>query len=111
MSGFRDIAARFADKNAQVLGVSTDDIATNRKFAEGLKLPFPLLADPKGDVARAYGVFGFEGLPLAQRATFVIGGDGKVVKVLEGDDALDPAPALASCPLHKKGGTAPHPKP
>jgi peroxiredoxin Q/BCP len=108
LSGFRDIAARFADKNAQVLGVSTDDLDTNKKFAERLKLPFPLLADPKGEAARAYGVFGYKGLPYADRATFVIDNHGKVVKVLEGDDALDPAPALASCPLHKNGDGIPN---
>lgn len=60
-------------------------------------------------MAKAYGVFGFKGLPFAQRATFVIDGAGKVVKVLEGDEALDPAPALASCPLHKKAIQAPEP--
>ncbi|HXN55925.1 MAG TPA: hypothetical protein VN874_06630, partial [Myxococcales bacterium] len=59
--------------------------------------------------AQAYGVFGFKGLPYAQRATFVIDKDGKVVKVLEGADALDPAPALASCPLHKNKNQARNP--
>jgi len=101
MSGFREIASRFADKNAQVLGVSMDDLTTQKKFADSLKLPFPLLADPKGEVARAYGVEGPGGV-YAQRVTFVIDGDGKVAKVLEGKDALDPAPALEACPLHKK---------
>ena len=48
MSAFRDIASRFADKNAQVLGVSMDDLSTQKKFADSLKLPFPLLADPSG---------------------------------------------------------------
>jgi len=101
MSGYRDIASRFADKDAQVLGVSMDDLTTQKKFAESLNLPFPLLADPKGEVAKAYGVEGPGGL-YAQRVTFVIDGDGKVSKVLEGKDALDPAPALEACPLHKK---------
>jgi peroxiredoxin Q/BCP len=99
MSGFRDIAAKFADANAQVLGISTDDIETQKKFADSLKLPFPLLADKDGSVAKAYGVL-LEG--YADRVTFVIDSDGKIEKVLSGKDALDPAPALASCPLHKK---------
>ena len=97
MSGFRDIAAKFADANAQVLGISTDDVDTQKKFAESLKLPFPLLADKDGSVSKAYGVFA-DG--YAQRVTFVIAGDGKIEKVLSGKDALDPSPALASCPLH-----------
>jgi peroxiredoxin Q/BCP len=99
MSGFRDIAAKFADANAQVLGISADDVDTQKKFAESLKLPFPLLADKDGSVAKAYGVWQ-EG--YADRVTFVIGSDGKIAKVLSGKEALDPAPALLSCPLHKK---------
>jgi peroxiredoxin Q/BCP len=105
MSAFRDIASRFADKNAQVLGVSMDDAGTQKKFAESLKLPFPLLADPKGEVVRAYGVeMQYKGQTLANRVTFVIDGAGKITKVLEGKDALDPAPALDACPLHHKKG-------
>ena len=104
MSAFRDIASRFADKNAQVLGVSMDDLDTQKKFAESLKLPFPLLADPKGEVVRAYGVeMQYKGKTYADRVTFVIDSGGKITKVLEGKDALDPAPALDACPLHKKG--------
>jgi peroxiredoxin Q/BCP len=103
MSAFRDIASRFADKNAQVLGVSMDDLATQKKFADSLKLPFPLLADPSGDVVRAYGAeTEYKGKTYADRITFVIDGEGKVTKVLQGKDALDPAPALDACPLHHK---------
>lgn len=98
MSGFRDIAAKFADANAQVLGISTDDVDTQKKFADSLKLPFPLLADADGSVSKAYGVWS-DG--YAQRVTFVIGGDGKIEKVLSGKEALDPSPALAACPLHR----------
>jgi len=100
MSAFRDFKERFAGKNAQVLGVSMDDLDTQKKFAESLKLPFPLLADPKGEAAEAYGV---KNGVYASRTTFVIDPDGKVLKVVEGKDALDPSPALDACPLHKKG--------
>jgi peroxiredoxin Q/BCP len=101
MSSFRDLAVRFADKDAQVLGVSMDDLTTQKKFAQSLGLPFPLLADPSGNVVRAYGVEGGGG-KYAQRVTFVIDAQGTVTRVLEGKDALDPAPALDACPLHKK---------
>ena len=102
MSAFRDLAAKFADANAQVLGVSEDDLDTLKKFADSLKLPFPLLADKDQAAAKAYGVL-MEGRNMAARFTFVIDKDGKVVKVLEGKDALDPNPALTACPLHKRG--------
>ena len=101
MSAFRDLASRFADVNAQVLGVATEDLETQTRFAESLKLPFPLLADKEGVAAKAYGVLSEKG--YANRVTFVIDKEGNVVKVLEGKDAIDPNPALASCPLHKKG--------
>jgi peroxiredoxin len=101
MSAFRDAIERFAGKNAQVLGVSMDDLDTQKRFAQSLNLPFPLLADPKGEMAEAYGV---KNGAYANRTTFVVGPDGNVIKVVEGKDALDPTGALDACPVHKKKG-------
>lgn len=102
MSAFRDQHSEFAGADAQVLGISMDDLETNTRFAESLTTPFPLLSDPKGDVAAAYGVKTEmpSGAAVASRVTFVIGKDGKVVKVFEGRDALDPAGALGACKGH-----------
>jgi peroxiredoxin len=61
----------------EVVGVSADNEERSRKFAEELDLTYPLVADPKGDVLRAYGVR-WPIVGLAQRATFVIGRDRKV---------------------------------
>jgi peroxiredoxin Q/BCP len=99
MSAMRDVQSKYADKNAQVLGVSMDDLDTQKRFAQSLNLPFPLGADPKGQVAEAFGV---KNGTHADRATFVISPDGKVIKVVEGRDALDPNPSLDACPMHKK---------
>ena len=99
MSAFREFKERFAGKNAQVLGVSMDDLDTNKRFAESLSLPFPLLSDPKGEMAEAYGV---KKGSYADRVTFVIDGEGKVIQTVSGKDALDPAGALDACPLHHK---------
>ncbi len=99
MSALRDVQSKFADKNAQVLGVSMDDLETQKRFALSLALPFPLLSDPKGVAAEAYGV---KSGAVASRTTFVVGPDGKVVKVVEGKDALDPTGALDACPVHHK---------
>jgi peroxiredoxin len=77
-----------------------DDLATQKKFADSLKLPFPLLADPSGTVARAYDVEDAQE-HVANRVTFVIR-EGKIAKVLEGKDALDPTPALGACALPSK---------
>ena len=99
MSAFRDVQTKFADKNAQVLGVSMDDLEMQKRFAQSLNLPFPLGADPAGETADKYGV---RKGTYADRVTFVIGGDGQVLKVVEGKDAIDPSPALDACPLHGK---------
>ena len=94
MSAYRDMHARFADAGAQVLGISMDDIETQTKFADSLKTPFPLLADKDGAVAKAYGVAG-DG--YANRVTFVIGKDGRIIETIEGRDAIDPSSALSAC--------------
>ena len=98
MSGLRDRFKEFGDAGAQVMGISRDPLDVQKKFAESLTLPFPLLADPDGSVARAYGV---DMGPYAARVTFVIGADGVVKQVIEGKDAIDPAGALAACPRKK----------
>ena len=99
MSAFRDSHSEFADADAQVLGVSMDDLETQKKFQESLKTPFPLLADPKGVAAAAYGVKTEmpNGMTVATRVSFVISKEGKVLKVVEGRDAIDPAGALSAC--------------
>jgi peroxiredoxin Q/BCP len=58
---------------------STDDAETNRKFAESLELDYPILSDPDGKVAAAYGVLMDGG--YANRHTIYIGVDGKVAYV------------------------------
>ncbi len=95
MSNLRDVHPQIADASAQVLGVSTDNLETQTKFAESLTLPFPLLADPEGVAAKAYGVANPAG--YANRVTFVIGKDGKVTSVIEGKDAIDPTATLSAC--------------
>jgi peroxiredoxin Q/BCP len=94
MSGLRDNKAQFDDSSAQVLGVSLDRIDTQTRFAESLKLPFPLLSDKDGIAAKAYGV---KGLLWANRTTFVIDETGKITAIIQGKDAVDPTATLAAC--------------
>lgn len=102
-ANFRDKFADVSAKGAQIFGVSTDDVATQKKFKEELKLPYSLLSDADGKVAKQYsGTIAVVG--LASRANVVIGQDGKVIQIVEGGDAVDPTGAIASCPLRKKGG-------
>ncbi len=81
---FRDNIFAFRKLNAQILGVSLDDIESHKSFAENHGLPFPLLADSDGVVAEAYGVkTKMFGMTVAKRQTFVIGPDGTLVKHYE----------------------------
>jgi peroxiredoxin Q/BCP len=57
-----------------------DEPDTNRRFAESLELDYPLLSDPGGSVARAYGVTG-RVQPWASRWTFYIGIDGRILHI------------------------------
>jgi peroxiredoxin Q/BCP len=99
-SSFRDRYGDLAGKGAQVLGISTDDVATQKRFKEDLKLPYPLLSDKGGRVAKQYaGTMAVLG--LANRANFVVGQDGKIASIVLGGDAVDPGSAIAACPARK----------
>ena len=81
---FRDNIFAFRDLNAQILGVSLDDVGSHKKFADKYRLPFPLLADPEGTTADAYGVkTRMFGMKVAKRQTFLIDPDGNIAKHYE----------------------------
>ncbi len=69
--------------------VSVDDPETNKEFAESLDSDFPLLSNPTKEVAEAYGVVTAE-RAVAFRWTFIIGGDGTILKI---DKDVTPASA------------------
>lgn len=57
-----------------------DTPETVKKYAEALKLDYPMLSDPSKEVASAYGVV-HEGRPVPERWTFFIGKDGKILHI------------------------------
>ena len=71
--------ADFEAHGAKLYGVSVDSAFAHKAFQEKLNLTIPLLADfePKGEVAKAYGVYNDE-YGTAQRALVMIGPDGVV---------------------------------
>lgn len=74
---FRDEYADFVAHGAVVAGISMDDAEKHQRFSAVHRLPYPLLADPDGQVRRRYAVprlFGF--LPMAARVTYVIDAAG-----------------------------------
>ena len=79
---FRDDISALTALGAQVVGISTDDGASHARFAEKYHLPFPLLADTDGSVARAYGALtSFGPIKFAKRHSFIIRPDGRLATI------------------------------
>lgn len=77
MALYNEVLPEFERYGARLLGISVDGMWCHRAFADGRKLRFPLLADfePKGEVARRYGVYQ-EADGTSERALFVIDAAG-----------------------------------
>ena len=102
--GIRDRRAEYEAAGAVVLGVSPDEPAKLRKFADKYGLDFTLLADTEHAVADAYGawveksMYGRKFMGI-KRSTFVIAPDGTVAKAMVGiRPAGHAAQVLASLP-------------
>jgi thioredoxin-dependent peroxiredoxin len=85
--GVRDHQSDYGGAGAVVLGISPDPVAKVKKFHEKQVLNFSLLADEGHHVADLYGVWVEKSMYGKtyfgnERTTFVIGGDGRIVKVL-----------------------------
>lgn len=77
--GFRDRRDDLAAAGVRVLGVSRDGVAAHRAFAARHGLAFDLLADPGGEVVRAYGAASL--LPgLARRVSYLVDPTGRIRK-------------------------------
>src|SRR4051795_4847980 len=76
---YQAVLPEFQKWNAALLGISVDGVWSHLAFAEDRNLHFPLLADfePKGEVARAYGVYRARD-GTSERALYVIDADGVV---------------------------------
>ncbi|MFI5348349.1 MAG: redoxin domain-containing protein [Elusimicrobiota bacterium] len=79
LSVFNELKAEFAEFDAQILGISVDGVWCHCAFSKDRKLHIPLLADfePKGAVARKYGVYR-ERDGETERALFVIDSEGVI---------------------------------
>jgi peroxiredoxin len=79
LSMFEAASGLFADKGAQLIGISVDSSWCHLAYKADRKLSFPLLADfhPKGAVAKSYGVFRDDD-DTTERAIFVLDAQHKV---------------------------------
>ncbi len=79
---FRDGLAELGALGARVVGVSLDDPVSHRAFAERHGLPFPLLADGRGEVAARYGALWALGpLRFARRHSFLVDPQGRLRRI------------------------------
>lgn len=82
--GFAELYPQIQEKDAVVLGVSKDSIASHKRFQEKYSLPFTLLSDPDHTVIEEYGVwqekknYGKTYMGIV-RTTYLIDEDGVIV--------------------------------
>lgn len=87
----RDNYQDLISKGFQVVGISTDNVKSHKKFENKYNLPFPLIADPEHTIVEQYGVWGekkFMGRTFigTHRTTFLIDENGIIRKIIEKPD-------------------------
>lgn len=91
---FRDNYQSLLSKGFDIIGVSTDDEKSHKKFETKYQLPFTLIADTDQQIVEAYGVwveknmYGKKYMGTA-RKTFIIDGDGTIKKIIEKVDTKE----------------------
>lgn len=87
--GFAKLKDEFAKRNVQLLGLSIDSVFShiawvmNLKEKTGVEIPFPIVADVDGKVARLYGMLHpGESSTATVRAVFIIDPNGKIRAIL-----------------------------
>jgi peroxiredoxin Q/BCP len=80
--------AAFEEKSIQVLGISFDTFEENKAFAQKFDFPYPLLCDTTREVGLAYGACKDTNAQYANRISYLIGPDQKILKAYA---TVDPA--------------------
>ncbi len=77
---FRNDLTTIEKQGAKVIGVSVQTVKSHKAFTKKYGLNFLLLADPHKKVVRLYGVYNAK-WQMANRVTFIINPEGKIVKI------------------------------
>ena len=89
--------AKIEAHETKVFGISTDNTPSQREFAAKNNVQIPMLSDfVKREVTKAYGVL-IETAGVANRSTFVVDKEGKIVYIEQGNTAIDPTGAETAC--------------
>jgi len=79
-TSFKNDGAKMRDYQVVYFTASNDPLENNKRFAEKLGVDYPILSDPDSSVAQKYGVYNPD-RKAAQRWTFYIGADGKILAI------------------------------
>jgi len=79
---FAQLYEEFKKLNAEVIGVSVDSLSTQQRFADKYGVRFPLVSDKDKSISKLYGVLNERGTS-AQRVTFIIDENGKIIEILK----------------------------
>lgn len=96
---FRDNYQLFVNKGFEVIGVSTDDEKSHKKFETKFELPFTLIADTDKKIVEAYGVWVEKSMygksyMGTSRKTFVIDEEGKISVIIDKVDTKNASQQL-----------------
>ncbi|MDR1983480.1 MAG: thioredoxin-dependent thiol peroxidase [Prevotellaceae bacterium] len=97
----RDGYAHFLKQGYEIVGVSTDNVASHQKFTEKYSIPFSLIADTDKKIVEDYGVWGekkFMGKTYmgTVRTTFIIDENGIIENIIEKVDTKNHAEQIQS---------------
>jgi peroxiredoxin len=100
LSVYQDRLGEFERRGVQLLGISVDGAFCHKAFQSHLGVTIPLLADfhPKGEVAKAYGVWSEE-YGVSGRALVLVGPEGRVEWAYESPPLEVPPPELVFAAL------------
>ncbi|MGA8297812.1 MAG: peroxiredoxin [Acidimicrobiales bacterium] len=85
---FREMSAEFAALGAQRVGISRDRVEKQREFTTLNGFDFPLLSDPEGVVAEAFGTRRHSRALPTRRWTFVIDSDRRILAVIKSETKM-----------------------
>lgn len=96
---FRDIYQELTNEKVVLIGISTDDVMSHKKFIESYNLPFVLLSDSDHEVSSYFGAYGEKSLYGKitigmKRSTFILNEEGIIEKVFKKASAKTNASAV-----------------
>lgn len=77
---FKEDGAKLRDFQVAYFTASCDPVEKNTDFAKSLSVDYPILSDPDGKIAKAYGIYNAE-RNAAARVTFIISKEGKILAI------------------------------